>query len=129
MASIREMNKVIAEWLYGKGKASESGFWNTGKSLMIMNFDSNSSILMDAMSKIMNENYWYAVHPITQGEWEDSGKNRKFVKNRYYFCAFTSDNRGRLGYGKKITKVFFKKTPNLAMQYSIYRFIKNGLDY
>lgn len=138
--TIERMNQVIAMWLYGKGKIIRGEnvlgdkYWllRVGKKEILpyqTTFDSNGNCLMECMKKIMKLGYWYAVYPTESGEWEGKGKKQKYVTKEKYYCAFTSGGFGRMGYGDKLNKDFLKDTPELAMQYSIYRLITNGLEY
>lgn len=143
MATIKKMNITIAEWLYGKGHVFTSRSWETedGKIIGKMDFHDNYDALMEAMQKAMGEGvkfkhfdkegniFWYAIYPSVSTSNEKEKSSKWIYKVDYYTCAFTLKGRGRLDYGEKFNDDFRKPTPILAMHYSLYRLIKNGLEY
>jgi hypothetical protein len=139
MASVKKMNITIAEWLYGKGHIFTSSSWETedGKIIGKMDFHDNYDALMEAMQKAMGagiefnnsdaykRTLWYAIYPELKVV-----KSSEFIYTvDTYICAFTEIGKGRLGYGEKLNQEFKKASPILAMHYSLYRLIKNGLEY
>lgn len=139
MVSIKKMNLAIAEWLYGEGNIRLIDHWADKNNRLVgrINFHENYDALMEAMQKAMGagiefnnsdaykKTLWYAIYPELKVV-----KSSEFIYTvDTYICAFTEIGKGRLGYGKKLNKEFKKASPILAMHYSLYRLIKNGLEY
>lgn len=143
MASIKKMNLTIAEWLYGEGKVALIDHWKTKNNRLVgrINFHENYDALMKAMKKAMGEGkefknsdqskqyFWYAIYANDKIINKQEPTNKWIRKVCTYSCAFTLNGRGRMDYGKKFNQNFEKATPILAMHYSLYRLIKNGLEY
>jgi len=140
MPTIQKMNQEIAQWLYGKGEITYSKnmlgtrYWVlTVKKKEILpmdtSFDTNYNALMKAFNKVLEtDGTWYAVYKYKDGAWKGKGKNKKWIYKDIYYCPFTK-NAMRIGYGEKLNKDFRKESIILAMHYSLYRFIKKGIEY
>jgi hypothetical protein len=140
MPTITKMNQEIAQWLYGKGKITYSKnmlgnrYWILTvkkKEILSMDtsFDTNYNALMKAFNKVLEtDGTWYAVYKYKERVLEGKGKNKKHIYKDIYYCPFTQ-NAMRIGYGAKLNKDFKKESIILAMHYSLYRFIKNGIEY
>ena len=157
MPTIDKMNQEIAIWLYGSNekiriiherKKHDSGkmtsYWKLVKKVKFGNttvdkfltdkyeckFQEDYNHLNKAIEKFMEtDGNWYATYRTRRGEWEGRGKKKKFIYTYTYCCPITTNGVGRIGYGAKLNKDFEKKTIAEAMQYSLYRFIKNGREY
>ncbi len=158
MPTVDKMNQEIAMWLYGgssketriihERKKHDSGkmtsYWKIVKKIKFGNttvdkfltdkyeckFHEDYNHLMKAFHKFLQtEGNWYAIYEANHGSWEGKGKNKKFIRKKTYSCPLTTGGFGRVGYGAKFTKDFEKTTVAEGMQYSLYRFIKNGREY
>lgn len=152
MASIKNMNQTIAKWLYGDGEITnevnmlKEPYWILhvdGKEILPIqtSFDTNYNALMKAMEKAIGggkeipyqdcakEMMWYAVYPDVEILNKREGIKNWSAKVSKFSCAFTSKNAMRVGHGEKFNHEFVKSSPILAMHYSLYRLIKNGLEY
>jgi len=143
MLTIKKMNLTIAEWLYGEGKVALIDHWKNKDNRLLgrINFHENYDALMKAMEKAMGEGkefkksdqskqvFWYAVYPNLKIINPKEPTNKWIRETKTYSCAFNRDGFGRMHYGNKFNKNFEKATPILAMHYSLYRLIKNGLEY
>ena len=131
MATIKQMNRLLTDYLIPEGsKQRELIGYKIG-----FEFHKDWSMLMLAVTKAVGDGqimkdtkqlFWYAIYPKAKniGTFENS----KYIIEGYY-CAFTNDGRGRMGHGEKFNKNFLKKTQKLAIHYSLYRLVKNGLEY
>lgn len=131
MATIKQMNRVLTDYLIPEGsKQREHIGYKIG-----FEFHKDYQLLMLALSKAIGEGekhkddrevFWYAVYPRVKntGTWE----NQKYAITGYS-CAFSKNGYGRMGHGTKFNNDFLKKTQMLAIHYSLYRLVKNGLEY
>jgi hypothetical protein len=136
MATIKEMNRFLTDYLIPKGSKERNHIaYKIG-----FEFHDNWSMLMLAVGKAigegkeisyddkLNKTFWYAIYPEIESVKPSTWENQKYVVKGYY-CAFTKDGCGRIGHGVKFNKDFLKKTQILAIHYSLYRLVKNGLEY
>lgn len=157
MPTIDKMNQEIAMWLYGSKKEfklvhekqkdyrgklisywkiiQKKKFANTTVDKFITDkhecmFHNDYNHLNKAVMKFMEtDGNWFATYKRREGNWKGTGKNKKWVYTYTYSCPITTQGFGRMGYGKALNKDFEKKTIGEAMQYALYRFIKNGKEY
>lgn len=157
MPTIDKMNQEIAMWLYGSKKEfklvhekqkdyrgklisywkiiQKKKFANTTVDKFITDkkecmFHTDYNHLMLCFKKVLDtEGNWYAIYEYIKGEWQGTGKNKKYVRKKTYSCAFTTQGFGRMGYGEKFNHDFLKESIIMAMHYSLYRFIKKGREY
>lgn len=129
MASIQKMNETIYSYLFGEEQGNNS------------NFHEDYNLLMKAMEKAMGAGkeikfsdmnlhfLSFAVYPDREILNKREHSSKWIVKVGSYSCAFTKYGMGRMEHGKKFNHEFQKSSPILAMHYSLYRLIKNGLEY
>jgi hypothetical protein len=158
MPTVDKMNQDIAMWLYGGSKKDtrfvfekQKGvngkvrtYWKLVRKVKFGNttvdkfltdkwecsFHSNYEHIMKAYEKFLQtDGNWYATYRNEIGEWEGKGRKKKYIRKPYYSCPLTTGGFSRIGYGEKFNKQFYKLTLPEAMQYSLYRFIKNGREY
>lgn len=148
MPTIDKINQEIAIWLHGSGKdlkivrdgknwrlVKKKKFGNTTVDKIITDknecmFHTDYNHLMLCFKKVLDtEGNWYAIYEYIKGEWQGTGKNKKYVRKKTYSCAFTTQGFGRMGYGEKFNHDFLKESIIMAMHYSLYRFIKKGREY
>ena len=115
----KTINKVITRWYFGT-KIPEGAS-------DCLDFDVDLPLLMRAVTKMVDNGYWYAVFP---------SEIRTYIHPRTskttpgYKVAFTEKSYGRMGYGDKFTaQVFQRDTIHKALWYSLYRLIKFGKEY
>lgn len=137
MASIKNMNLKIAEFLYGKENINLFGEDPNFK----INFHEDYNILMQAVEKAMgagkqlpyddmrNNMFWFAVYPEREILNKREGANRWWAKVSSFSCAFSPYGIGRAGYGKKFNHDFEQSSLIRSIHYSLYRLITNGLEY
>ena len=129
MASIQKMNETIYSYLFGEEQGNNS------------NFHEDFNLLMKAIEKAMGAGketkwggmgesfFWFAVYPEREILNKREHSSKWIVKVGLYSCAFTKYGMGRMEHGQKFNHEFQKSSPILAMHYSLYRLIKNGLEY
>lgn len=158
MPTIDKMNQEIAMWLHGGSKKdtrfvheTQTGvngkkrtYWKLVRKIKFgnttvdkfltdkweCNFTEDYNHLNKVIEKFMaTDGNWFSTYRMRHGKWEGKGKNKKWVYTYTYSCPITTQGFGRMGYGKKFNNDFEKNTIAEAMQYSLYRFIKNGKEY
>ena len=149
MPSIKVMNQTIAKFLYGDGELMLDNYYHLKKAkhnqqALNASFHEDYNILMSAFKKAMgagkkiswnetkDKTMWYAIYPNTELidiQDKKTKLHKVYREVTSYTCAFTENGNGRMGHGAKLNKDFDKKTIILAMHYSLYRLIKNGLEY
>jgi len=148
MPTLDKMNQEIAIWIHGSGKdlkivrdgkdwrlVKKKKFGNTTVDKILTDkseckFHEDYNHLNVVVEKFMEtDGNWFATYKRRKGNWKGTGKNKKFIYTYTYCCPITTKGHGRMGYGEKLNKDFEKKSIILAMQYSLYRFIKNGSEY
>lgn len=132
MASIKNMNLTIAEFLYGK---------DANLDVLSTNFHEDYNILMKAVEKAMGAGkqlpyddmrtnmFWFAVYPEREILNKREGANKWWAKVSTFSCAFSPYGISRAGHGKKFNHEFEQSSLIRSIHYSLYRFIKNGLEY
>lgn len=129
MASIQKMNETIYSYLFGEEQGNNS------------NFHEDYNLLMKAMEKAMGAGkeikfsdmnlhfLSFAVYPDREILNKREHQSNWITKIGSYYCVFSLHGMVRSGHGEKMNHEFRKPSPILAMHYSLYRLIKNGLEY
>lgn len=129
MASVKKMNEIIATHLYGDNQQQPQ------------NFHEDYNLLMQAIQKSMGEGkevdytdtnnqlLWFAILPERTILNKREGIRNWKTTIDGYSCAFSKLGFSKVGYGEKFNHEFKQSSPIRAIHYSLYRLIRNGLEY
>lgn len=129
MASVKNMNAEIALFLNGNSESQPQNFHEDYNLLMIA-MDKAIGVGQELSPDDFHEKIlFFSIYPNKEILNKREGNLKLIYKIKSYSCVFTKFGVNRISFGAKLNHEFEQSSIIRAMHYSLYRLIKNGLEY